>query len=239
MQNLPLQDRLEEIKSEIERLESVENLSSEEFAQLKSFKAEQKTIGEQLDSEMAQKNLSIRKLERRDIQVLQRLIKDYPQFSTLESGSQLDRIALLLTEACGFGGVPFSTIEEMQVALSYQLNLDVLGHFKNSTWTNREGEVRKRYVNNFADAYKLDPGFRMKLLSEERGEQDSEIVRKVVKPRPETLAAREAEKNQAPKREIQTVKAEQTVSSGSAETGEGVGEKLKSFFKKISGTKET
>lgn len=175
-----MNERIEELKAEIERLEAIDNLGSEEFAQLKTFKEELKKLETAEEAEAAKKSLSVRALQRRDLQVLQTLVKDYPGFKELPPGDQLDRMVLVLTNVCGFGGVLVSTMESVQEQISYKVPIDVLDHFQNSTWVNREGVSRKRYVNNFADAYKLDPGLSLKLTSERQGRSDEEPIRKVV-----------------------------------------------------------
>lgn len=174
------EERLEEIKSEIARLEADHNLSSEEFKELKAYKAEAKELEALVEAELEKKSLSVRPLQRRDIQVLQTLVKDYPNFSKLSEGDQLDRIVLILTQVCGFGGVVVETIQTALDQMPHNLSLDIEDHFLNSTWINREGEARKRYVNNFAQAYKLDPGLSLKLIDESKTSTSEEPIRKVV-----------------------------------------------------------
>jgi hypothetical protein len=171
---------MEELKSEILRLESESNLDSEEFKQLKLMKEELKKLEAEIEAELEKKGLSVRPLQRRDLQVLQTLVKDYPGFKNLPEGDQLDRMVLVLTNVCGFGGVLASTLSEALEQIRYRLSLDVEEHFKNSIWTNREGETRKRYVNNFASAFKLEPGLSIKLMSEGEDSSQEEPIRKSV-----------------------------------------------------------
>lgn len=198
------EQRLEEVRSEIERLEADHNLSSEEFKELKALKAEAKELEAKIEAELANKSLSVRPLQRRDIQVLQTLIKDYPGFSSLTAEDKLDRMVLVLTNVCGFGGVLVETLETALNQLSYPLPLDIEKHFENSTWTNREGEQRKRYVNNFARAFKLDPGLSLKLVDEGRSSSEEEPIRKVVpgKKKPEPVRVSKPQKETASVRKI-------------------------------------
>jgi hypothetical protein len=174
------QERIDELKPEIERLEADPNLDSEEYKQLKAMKEEVKQLEEKIEAELASRGLSVRPLQRRDIQVLQTLVKDYPGFKSLSEGDQLDRIVLVLTNVCGFGGVMASTIESALGMIPYKLSMNIEEHFKNSMWTNREGETRRRYVNNFAQAYKLEPGLTIKLISESKSADSEEPIRKTV-----------------------------------------------------------
>ncbi|MCB0411832.1 MAG: hypothetical protein KDD22_04860 [Bdellovibrionales bacterium] len=196
-----LEERIEDLKTAIQSLEANDNLSSREFEELRKLQAELdrlETEGENAVVENA--SLSVRPLQRRDLQMVQTLIREYPQFSRLEAGDQLDRLALVLTEACKFGGVTKDLVERLTSELNFKINTDVDEHFKNSVWTNREGESDKRYVNNFADAFKLEPGLRIKLLNDEdEGSRASDKVVKKVAPKA-VVRVEEREENPVPVR---------------------------------------
>ena len=173
-------ERLEELRAEVDRLEAVANLDSEEYKQLKAMREEFKQVEERLEADLARRGLAVRPLQKRDIQVLHTLVKDYPGFKDLSEGDRLDRMVLVLTNVCGFGGVLVSTIETALGMIPYKIDISVDDHFRNSVWTNREGETRRRYVNNFASAFKLEPGLSIKLISESKERPLEEPIRKSV-----------------------------------------------------------
>ncbi len=252
-------ERLEELRAEIDRLEAVANLDSEEYKQLKAMREEFKQIEETLEADLARRGLAVRPLQRRDIQILHTLVKEYPGWKDLSEGDRLDRMVLVLTNVCGFGGVLVTTIETALGMIPYKLNINIDDHFRNSVWTNREGETRRRYVNNFASAFKLEPGLSIKLISESKERPLEEPIRKSVsgkktapvsaKPSspeelskegvvraPEKIKIVEPSPNKVAQSKPQNQKPEldsgSLVADQSADDKKGIKEKLFSFFKK-------
>lgn len=171
-------DRIEELKVEISQIESDQNLDSEGFSRLKELKKQLVALEAELELQLVKMKPTVRQLLPRDYRLLQSLVETYPGFSKLREDERLDAIVIGLMKGCGLSAINVERVNDVINHLSLSIGLEVGDHFATSTWINREGIEKPRYLSPFENVYKLDPGYILK-LNKQAEVADEVPIRKV------------------------------------------------------------
>ena len=174
------EDRIEELKEEIERIELDENPDSDSFARLKALKKELQALDLESERQEAERRPSVRPLSARDLKTLKSLLDSFPSLEQLQMDERLDAIVMGLIKGCGLSAVTPERIKEALSYLQWSDEFDLELHLSDSTWTNREGQQRRRYISPFEGVYKLDPGYILKLNEQVRVRAEDNPIRKVI-----------------------------------------------------------